>query len=97
MATPLGTNNNIKSAAQQSILLVKALRKMCNLISEAKRNLRNELFDSVEAQHNCAVAERHCRTKLKRKLASAIEISQHNANTAFLAIFDKQRVNIGAW
>ena len=46
---------------------------MCNLIiliSEAQRNFRNELFDSVEAQRNSAIAERHFRTKLKRNLTS---------------------------
>ena len=40
-----------------------------------------------------AIAERHFRTKLKRNLTSAIEISQHTANTAFLAIFGRKRVN----
>ena len=58
------------------------------LISEAQRNFRNELFDSVEEQRNSAIAERYFRTKLKRYLASATEISQHNANTAFFAILD---------
>ena len=53
------------------------------LISEAKRYFRNELFDSVEMQHNSAIAERHFRTKLKCNLNSAIEIRQHHANTAF--------------
>ena len=33
------------------------------LISEAHRNFCNELFDSVEAQRNSAIAERHFRTK----------------------------------
>ena len=47
-----------------------------------QRNFRSELFDSVEAQRNFAIAERHFRTKLKRNLTSAIEISQHNTNTA---------------
>ena len=61
------------------------------LISEAQRNFRDELFDSVEAQHNSAIVERHFRTKLKRNLTSAIEISQHNANTAFFAIFDGKK------
>ena len=63
---------------------------MCNLIfllSEAQRNFRNELFDSVEAQRNSAIAERHFRIKLKRNPTSAIEISQHNANTAFFFNF----------
>ena len=45
-------------------------------------------FNSVEAQRNSAIAERHFRTKLKRNLTSAIEISQHYTNTAFFAIFD---------
>ena len=50
---------------------------MCNLIfllSEAQRNFRNQLFDSVEAQRNSAFAERHFRTKLKHNPTSAIEI-----------------------
>ena len=70
---------------------VKAQRKMHNLffvISEAHRNFRNELFHAVEAQRNSPIAERHFRTKLKRNLTSEIEISQHNANAAFFAIFD---------
>ena len=37
-------------------------------VSEAQRNFRNELFGSVEAQRNSAIAERHFRTKLKRNL-----------------------------
>ena len=70
---------------------MKAQRKMRNLIffiTEGQRNFRNELFDSVEAQRNSAIAERHFRTKLKRNPTSAIEISQHYANTAFFAILD---------
>ena len=81
--------NNITSKAQRSFQPVKAQRKMRNLvflISEVQPNFRNELFDSVEVQRNSAIAERHFRTKLKRNLTSAIEISQHNANTAFFAI-----------
>ena len=62
------------------------MRNFIFLISEALRNFRNELFDSVEAQHNSAIAERHFRTKLKRNLTSAIEVLQHNGNTAFFAI-----------
>ena len=96
----VGTNN-ITSKAQRNKALrsfqpVKAQRKMRNLIfllSEAQRNFRNELFDSVEAQRNSAIAERYFRTKLKRNLTSAIEISQHNVNTAFFAILDWKRVN----
>ena len=91
----MGTNNIISKAlrnkAQRSFQPVKAQRKMCNLIffiSEAQRNFRNELFDSVEAQRNSAIAERGFRTKFKRNLTSASEISQHNANTAFFAISD---------
>ena len=89
----VGTNNIISKAqrnkAQRSFQPAKAQRKMRNLIFllfEAQRNFRNELFDSVDAQRNSAIAERYFRTKLKRNLTSAIEISQHNANTAFFAI-----------
>ena len=70
------------------------MRNLIFLISEATRNFRNELFDLVKAQRNFAIAERHFRTKLKRNLTSAIEISQHNANTAFFAILDRKRVII---
>ena len=91
----VGTNNIISKAqrnkTQRPFQPVKAQRKMRNLIFllfEAQRNFRNELFDSVEAQRNSATAERYFRTKLKRNLTSAIEISQHNANTAFFAILD---------
>ena len=66
--------------------------KLIFLISEAQRNFRNELFDPVEAQRNSAIAERHFYT-LKHNLTSAIEISQHNANTAFFAILDRKRAN----
>ena len=45
------------------------------LIFEALRNFRNELFDAVEAQCNSAIAQRQFRTKLKRNLTSAIEIT----------------------
>ena len=62
------------------------------LISEAQRNFRNELFDSVEAQRNSAIAERHFWTELKRNVSSAIEISQHNASIAFFAILYRKRV-----
>ena len=61
------------------------MRKLIFLILEAQRNFRNELFESVEAQHNSAIAERHFRTELKRNLTSTIEISQHKANTAFFS------------
>ena len=91
----VGTNNIISKAqrnkAQRSFQPVKAQRKMRNLIfllCEAQPNFRNKLFDSVEAQRNSAIAERYFRTKLKRNLTSAIEISQHNAITAFFAILD---------
>ena len=80
----MGTNNIVSKAqrnkAQRSFQPVKAQRKM--------RNFRNELFDSVEAQRNSAIAERYFRTKLKRNLTSTIKISQHNANTAFFAMLD---------
>ena len=93
----MGTNNIISKAqrnkAQRSFQPQKAQRKLRYLfflISEAQRNFCNELFDSVEAQRNSAIAERHFRTKLKRNLTSAIEISQHRAKTAFFAIFDRK-------
>ena len=69
------------------------MRNLIILFSEAQRNFRNELFDSVEAQRNSAITERYFRTKLKRNLTSAIVISQHNANTAFFAILNWKRVN----
>ena len=59
------------------------MRNLSFLISEVQRNFRCELFDSVEAQCDSAFAEWHFRTKLKGNLTSAIEISRHNANTAF--------------
>ena len=78
----MGTNNIISKAqrnkAQRFFQPVKEQRKMRNLIfllSEAQHNFCNELFDSVEAQRNSAIAERHFRAKLKRNLTSAIEIS----------------------
>ena len=78
-------------------IIPKAQRKMRNFIflsSEAQRNFRNKLFDLIEAQSNSAIAVQRFRSKLKRNLASAIEISQHNAiNTAFFAILDRKRAN----
>ena len=58
------SNNNISKAyrnkPKRSFETVKGQRKMRNLIfliSEAKCNFRNELFDAVEAQWNSAIAE----------------------------------------
>ena len=89
----MGTNNIISKAQrnkeQRTFQLLKAQRKMRNLIfliSEAYRKFRNKLFGSVEAQRNSAIVGWDFRTKLKRNLTSAIEISQHNTNTAFFAI-----------
>ena len=58
------------------------------LLSETQRSFRNELFDSVEAQRNSAIVEQHFHTKLKCNLTFAIETSQNNANTVFLAILN---------
>ena len=63
------------------------------LIAEALRNFRNGIFDSVKAQSNSAIAERHFRTKLKRNLTSAIKIPQRQTNIAFFAILDPKRVS----
>ena len=64
------------------------MRNLIFLISEALRNFRNEFYDSVNAQRNSAIAERHFRTKLRRNHTSAIEISQHKANSAFFSSLD---------
>ena len=82
----MGTNNIILKAKRN-----KAQRSFQPI--KAQRNFHKELFDSVEAQRNSAIAERHFRTKLKRNLTSAIEISQHNANTAIFEILDGKRAN----
>ena len=94
----VGTNNNISKAhrneTQRSFQPVKAYRKMRNLIfliSEAQRSFRNELFDSVKAHWNSAIAERQFRTKLKWNLTSAVEISQHNSNTSFFCDFRQKK------
>ena len=69
------------------------MRNSIFLISEAQRNFSKELFDSVEAQRNSAIAERHFRTKLKCNLTSAIEILQHSGrSSAFFSILDRKRV-----
>ena len=93
----MGSNSIISKAlrnqAQLSFQPVKAQRKMHNLfslLSEVQRNFRNELFDSVEAQRNSAIAKRHFRTKLKRNPTSAIEISKHTAVTAFFEILTEK-------
>ena len=67
-----------------NIIISKAQRSF--QAGKAQRNFRNKVFDSVEA-------ERHFRTKLKGNLTSALEISQHNAKTAFFAILDQKRAN----
>ena len=80
-----------RNKAQQSFQPLKAQRKMRNLIfliSEAQRNFCYELFDSVKAHRNSAIAERYFCTKLKCNRTFATEISQHNASTAFFAILD---------
>ena len=88
------TNNIIsktqRNKLQHSVKAQRKLRSLFFLISEAQRNFRYELFDSVDVQRNSAIVERHFRTKLKRNLTSAIEISQHRANTALFAIFDRK-------
>ena len=68
------------------------MRNLFFLIFEALRNFRNELFDSVEAQRNFVIAERHFCSKQKRNPTSAIEILQHNAIIAFFSILGKKRV-----
>ena len=68
------------------------MRNLIFLMFEALRNFCNELFDSV-VQCNSAIAKRHVCTKLKRNQTSAIEISQHNANTAIFAILDRKKAN----
>ena len=77
----VGTNNIISKAQRNKV------RRSFQPV-KAQRNFCNELFDSVEVQRNSAIAKRYFRTKLKCNLTSAIEISQHNANTAFFAILD---------
>ena len=88
----MGTNNiepkALRNKAQRSFQPVKVQRKIRNLnfwISEAQHNFRSELFNSVAAQRNSTIAQWNFFTKLKRNLTSAIEISQHNAYTAFFA------------
>ena len=49
-------------------------------------NFSIQLKPWLETQRNSAIAEWHFCTKLKRNLTSAIEILQHNANTAIFAI-----------
>ena len=83
-----------RNQGQQSFQPVKAQRKMRNLIffiSEVQRNFRNGRFDSFEAQRNSTMTEGHFCIKLKRNLTSAIEISQHNANTAFFCDFRQKK------
>ena len=47
-----------------------------------KRSTTSAINFLIQLKCN-AIAERNFRTKLKRNLTSAIEILQHNANTAF--------------
>ena len=83
----------MKSAAQQSATIFSTSKSAAQnlqlifIVSEAQRNFRYELFDSVKAQHNTAIVKRHFRTNLKRNITSAIEIWQHNANIAFFCDF----------
>ena len=94
----MGTNNIISKAhrnkVQQYFQPVKARRKKRNLIfliSEAQSNFHSKLFDSFKVQCNCAIAEQHFQTKLKRNPTSAIEILQYNANTAFFVSLGRKK------
>ena len=60
------------------------MRNLIFLFSKAQRYFRNELFNLVEAQCNCAISERDFRTKSKRNLTSAIKLRKHNGNFVFL-------------
>ena len=66
------------------------MRNLIFILSKAQLNFRNELLDSVKAQRNSTIAERHFRTNIKRNLTSAIKASQHNANTAFFAFLTEK-------
>ena len=82
----MGTNNSTS----------KALRnKAQTVFSTSESAVQNAQFNFLisEAQRNSAFVEQHFRTKLKRNLTSAMEISQRYANTAFFAILDRKRVN----
>ena len=64
------------------------------LISKAQHNFYNEVFDSVEALPNSAIAERHFDTKSRRNLTSPIKITRHYPNTYYIfAILDGKRVS----
>ena len=78
-----------RSKTRRSFQPAKAQRKMRNLIfllSEA-RSATSAMNFLIQLKRN-AIPERYFCTKLKCNLTSAIEISQHNANTAFFAILD---------
>ena len=60
------------------------MRNLILLFSEAQRNFRDKLFDSVEAQRNFEIAERDFHTKLKRNLTSPVKFTKGNANSVFL-------------
>ena len=66
------------------------MRNLIFLISKAQRNFRNEVFDSVEAKRNFAIAKRHFGTKSRRNVNSAIKITTHNPNAAFLQFLTEQ-------
>ena len=67
------------------------MRNLIFLLSEA-RSATSAMNFLIQLKRN-AIPERYFCTKLKSNLTSAIEISQHNANTAFFAILDWKRVN----
>ena len=69
------------------------MRNLICLVSKAQRDFCNELFDSVTAQRNSAIAKWPFCTKSKSNLTSAIEISQHNANTASFAILNRKKID----
>ena len=59
------------------------------LISKAQRYFRNELFNTVEAQRNSAIADQYIGTKSKRNLTSAYKISEAQWKYRIFAIFDQ--------
>ena len=63
-----------------------------NFFIQLKRSATSAMNFLIQLKRN-AIAEWHFRTKLKRNLTFATKISQHTANTAFFAIFDRKRVN----
>ena len=66
-------------------------RNLIFLISDAQRNYCNNLFETVKAQRNFAIAERAFSPQVQLPQLYIIKISQHNANYRIFCDFRQKK------